>query len=115
MLNDGQHVKAMALGREAVETARRLGDDHLLASSLINHGIYLWYGGGDHPQVFANYDEALAIMRTLMAGKFKTYAPTFISWAGWPVGPQLLADGQADKAAALAAEAETYQRQLAAG
>jgi hypothetical protein len=112
LLNDGQYAKAIAITQEAIDTARRFGDQYLLAQSLGSHAFSLWYGGGDHTQVFADFDEELSILRTLMAGNFTTYAPIFINSATY-IGQFLLADGQTDKAAALAAEAKTYQQQLA--
>ena len=64
------------------------------------------------PEAFQHFDEALAIVRRLMAADLATHGPTFIRWVHWPVAECLRADGQNSKADALTAEAAAVQAQL---
>jgi hypothetical protein len=78
---------------------RDLGKPDLLAGALLNAGLAAW--PADHATGFARYDEALSVIRGLIAepGGLATYGPTFINWVNWPVKDHLLQD-------------ETYRQQL---
>ncbi|MEU6426678.1 tetratricopeptide repeat protein, partial [Microbispora sp. NPDC046973] len=101
----GQNVKAEALANEAVAIARGLGDRYQEANAQLNIGAALWGIAERRAEAFAHYDEALAILRTLVAADPAKYGPTFLAWVHDPIGWQLRGAGQNAKADALAAEA----------
>ena len=81
---DGQNARALALYQEAVGYARQLADPAQLAGALIGQGIAQW-GIPDRPGAFTGFDEALGILRKLIAaGGLQAHGATFISWVGWP-------------------------------
>ena len=85
--------------------ARRPG---AAGGALIGQGIAQW-GIPDRPGAFTGFDEALGILRKLIAAHGPAGdGATFAAWVRWPVGEMLREDGQQAKADALDQEAKAY-------
>ncbi|MEV4514268.1 hypothetical protein AB0K00_35575 [Dactylosporangium sp. NPDC049525] len=110
---DGQHEKAGVLAEEALAIARRLGQPASIAGALLDVGVALWGVPERRADVFVAFDEALDLVRRLIAdGGLATSGPTFVSWVHWPIGEMLRIDGQQEKADALDEEARAIARRL---
>ncbi|MDX3188625.1 hypothetical protein PV458_09500 [Streptomyces sp. MN03-5084-2B] len=100
---------------EALGYARQLGDQPLLAETLIDAGVAEWQLP-DHPTGAAHYREALTILRELInQGGLRPFGQTFVNWVNWPIKDHLAQDPlYRPELAEFQDEAAAIQQRLAA-